>query len=355
MVTILLLGVGALFLRERGPQISAALVPTPPPLLPTASFTPTASPQPTDTPPPTETPTQTPTAAPTDTPQPPRVHSVASGETLYGLSLLYRISAASIAAENNMAADAPLQVGQNLAIPWPTATPPLESVVLQVNEETAIADVTDCQMYALEPGDSVYGLAAKFNIPAEAIIAVNRLTDETIQYLQPGDTFCIPQVVFSDQLPPTPGPTLTPSLTPFPAGPELLYPVAEAVIDPPEEGVSLQWVAVKDLAPDEWYMVELTDMDVLDGLPYRDFTRDTSFTVPADWRPVVSGSEAHRLRWRVSIVKVTGQRSDGAFIYTFGGRSSEDAFFTWLGATPTPTPTPTPLPTATPLPTPTTE
>jgi hypothetical protein len=47
---------------------------------------------------------------------------------------------------------------------------------------------------------------------------------------------------------------------------------------------------------------------------------------------------------------VTGQRADGDFIYKYGGRSSEDAFFAWLGAVPTATPTATPTPTQTPLP-----
>jgi hypothetical protein len=40
-------------------------------------------------------------------------------------------------------------------------------------------------------------------------------------------------------------------------------------------------------------------------------------------------------------VQVTGRRSDGSFTYTFGGRDSADAFFTWLGAVPTSTPLPT--------------
>lgn len=348
VITIILLGAGALYLRENRIQLAAALLPTLTPIPPTPSYTPTWTPPPSETPPPTETPTLTPTLAPTDTPQPPRFHTVASGETLFGISLFYRIAVESIAAANGLTTNSPIQVGQNLEIPWPTPTPPLESMVLEINDETVIADVSDCQIYALEPGDSVYGMAGRFDVPAEAIIAVNRLTEETIQFLQPGDTFCIPKITFSDTLPPTPGPSPTPTLTPFPAGPSLLYPVNESVINPPDSLVRVQWVAVKDLAPDEWYMVELTNLDELDALPLRGFTRDTAFDVPTTWRPVVEGTQAFDFRWRVSIVKVTGERVDGEFIYTFGGRASDEAIFTWQGATPTPTPTPTPLPTATP-------
>jgi hypothetical protein len=109
--------------------------------------------------------------------------------------------------------------------------------------------------------------------------------------------------------------------------------------------VTLQWAAVKDLNDNEWYMVELTDINVLDVPPYRGFTRDNSFQIPSDWRPDVP--EEHSFRWRISIVQVTDWRADGQPIYEYGGRFSEDAFFTWLGAIPTATPTQTPAPTPT--------
>jgi hypothetical protein len=145
-----------------------------------------------------------------------------------------------------------------------------------------------------------------------------------------------------DQLPATPGPQPTATSTAFPAGPTLLYPVNGAEIDPPDGLLRLQWVSVKDLKEDEWYMVELTDMDELDSLPYRAFTKDTSLEVPGDWRPKTP--EKHRMRWRTSIVNVIGERADGGFIYDYGGSSIEDSYFYWLGAVPTPTPTDTPTP-----------
>jgi len=174
---------------------------------------------------------------------------------------------------------------------------------------------------------------------------VNRITDATI--LQPGDTVCIPEIIYGSvaDIPPTPGPSPTPSNTPPPAGPHLLFPVDGSVISPPAEVFTLQWVAVKELAESEWYMVELVDTNVLDGLPRRGFTRDTSFKIPSEWRPVEA--ERHRLCWRVSIVNVTGMRADGLPIYTYGGDSSEPACFNWQGAPPTTTPTPTLTPTAT--------
>jgi LysM repeat protein len=338
------LGVGGLALRSQAPAVMAAFIPTTTPLPPTITATPSRTPLPSETPPPSPTLGPTEPVAPTSTPRDPRFHTVNAGETLFGLSLLYRISAESIAQSNNFDLNAPIQAGQSLLIPWPTATPPLESVLLEINGEPVLADATNCEIITIQSGDSAYGLSALKGVPLEAIIAVNRQTQESIQLLQPGDTLCIPKLLYGDTIPPTAGPSPTASLTPPPAGPALLYPIEGAVVEGGDAPVVLQWAAVKDLGQDEWYMVEMRDADDRDSLPRRGFTRDQSFRVPADWRPAVD--EMRRMSWKVSIVQVTGRRSDGGFIYTFGGLSSVPAHFLWQGAVPTSTPRPTPAATA---------
>ncbi|UCC51155.1 MAG: LysM peptidoglycan-binding domain-containing protein [Anaerolineaceae bacterium] len=348
IIAALTLIASILLLRTQDAEITLAMAPTVTAIPATETYTATWTPLATETSPPTESPTGTNTPAPTDTPRPPRFHNVASGETLFGLSLFYRISADSIAADNGIPINSPIQVGQQLLIPWPTATPPLESLLLEIKGENIIADATDCEIVTIAEGDSAYGLSAQHGVPAEAIVAVNRLTDETIQLLHPGDTLCIPKIIHSDALPPTPGPSPTITATSFPSGPELLYPINDTVVDQLDEIVAVQWVAVKDLREDEWYMVELTNLDTLDAIPQRAFTRDTAFRLPTSWRPEIP--QSYRFRWRISIVHVTGQRADGEFIYKYGGRSSEDAYFSWLGAVPTATPTATPTPSETPLP-----
>lgn len=329
-------------LRARAPMVAAAFVASPTALPSIEALTPTWTPLPSTTPPPTETAQPTLTPEPTSTPRDPRFHTVTTGETLFGLSLLYRVSAESIAQANGFDLSAPIQSGQALTIPWPTATPPLESVLLEINGETVMADVTNCDIVTIQSGDSAYGLSALKGVPLEAIIAVNRQTQESIQLLQPGDTLCIPRILYGDTIPPTPGPSPTPSLTPPPEGPALLYPPDGDTIEPEQQRIVLQWTAVKDLGESEWYMVELRDMDIRDSLPRRAFTRDQSFVVPSDWRPTTP--ELRQMQWAVSVVEVTGRRSDGGFIYTFGGNRSVPRHFLWLGAPPTPTPTPTVTP-----------
>jgi hypothetical protein len=155
---------------------------------------------------------------------------------------------------------------------------------------------------------------------------------DSIQLVQPGDTLCIPRLLYGDTIPPTAGPSPTPSVTPPPGGPALLYPVEGSTIDQPETPIMLQWTAVKDLADNEWYMVELREMDDRDSLPWRGFTRDQAFRVPLTWWP--TGSETKQMQWSVSIVQETGRRSDGGLIYTFGGEASNPSTFFRRGETP---------------------
>lgn len=334
--TIVIILIGALMLQN--PAVaSLALFPTETPIPPTITPSPSWTPLPSETGPPTEQPTITPTAAPTETPQPPRSHTVTSGETLFGISLRYGVSMESIAATSGLPLDAALQVSQQLLIPWPTATPPLVPVEVDIGGETIIADPTDCRIYEIKGGDTFFGIAARERVDLRALMAANRLTEQSV--LQPGDTVCIPAIIRGGVLPATPGPSPTPAPTEPPAGPSLLYPIQQAEVTPAEEPFFLQWVAVKDLAEDERYMVELTDLSDVESHPIRGFTRQTSFQVPEAWRPTVL--ETHLFRWRVTIARVTGERQDGSYIYSFAGRTSDDAYFTWLGAIPTPTPPPT--------------
>jgi hypothetical protein len=346
VVTVLLaIALGSIWmvLRDRGSEVMAAFIPTTTSLPDAESFTPTWTPIPSETAPPTRPPTQTPTPLPTSTPQDPRFHTVSAGENLFGLSLFYRVTADSIAEANGLGQGGGIQAGQNLVIPWPTATPPLESVILEINNEPVMADATNCEIITIQSGDSAYGLSALKGVPLEAIIAVNRQTMESIQLLQPGDTLCIPQILYGDTIPPTPGPSPTPSVTPPPAGPSLLYPPDSVSIDQNEARILLQWTSVKNLAENEWYMIEMRDLETPDELPLRGFSRDPSFRVPASWRPVFP--ELRKMQWQVSIIHETGRRSDGGMIYTFGGKSSPPATFYWLGSVPTATPLPTPTPT----------
>lgn len=339
------------FWLNQADQATAAVGQITPTFTTTPTFTPSSTPSPevSSTPTLTPSPTITFTPLPTDTPQPPRFYTVQSGDTVIGIALLYRITVQSIAEANALNPDNPIiQEGQAVQIPWPTPTPPLESFLLTVGETNYVIDPAGCPpFYEIQEGDTLFPIAANNGVPLDGLLQVNRLTIDSL--LKPGDTICIPQVREGETLPPTPGPSPTPSMTPPPAGAQLLYPPLGIKINDPFQTVALQWLAVEDLAPEEYYMVEITNMRLVDMHPYRGFTRANSFQIPAEWRPAVS--EQHEYRWRVSLVKVTGQRADGTFIYTYAGQTSPSWYFYWQGIEPSPTPTPTFTPTPTPPPT----
>jgi LysM repeat protein len=342
--TLFIIILGTLVLRYQAPISSFAFVPTPSPVPATPTMTATATPFPTETVPATNTPTVTTTPAPTETPAPERLHILTSGQTLIGLSVIYNVSPDSIAATNDFNVDTPIQAGQSLIIPWPTPTPPLEPVAIDINGESVIADPTGCPRHQIQEGESMASISNLYGLNLDLLLRVNRMTMDIV--VQPGQTVCIPEIKVGVELPPTPGPSPTPAPTQFPAGPQLLYPVEGAAIAVPDGPVLLQWTAVKDLRDDEWYMVEVADLDVLDVPPHRGFTRDNAYHLPGDWRPDVP--ETHTFQWRVSIAQVTGERTDGQPIYQYGGRFSQPATFIWLGAVPTATPTATPTPSPTP-------
>ena len=342
--TIIILILGSLVLRYQAPISTLAFVPTATAVPPTATMTPTTTATPTQTPLATATPTLTTTPAPTETPAPERLHILVSGQTLIGLSLIYDVSPDSIAALNGFDVDTPIQEGQSLTVPWPTATPPLEPVAIEVNGETVVADPQGCPLHQIQTGESIASIANQYGLNLDLLLRVNRLTTDVI--VQPGQTICIPEIKVGVELPPTAGPSPTLAPTQFPAGPQLLYPIDGAIIMDSDATVLLQWTAVKDLQPDEQYMVEVTNLNVLDVPPYRGFTRDNAYHLPSNWRPTVP--QPHTFQWRVSIVQVTDQRADGQPIYHYGGRFSQTTTFTWLGAIPTATPTATPTPSPTP-------
>ena len=339
---------GGLILRYQEPVALVQFVPTMTSIPPTATYTLTPTSPPTETAAPSLTPTITSTPLPTETPRPPRIHVVSSGETLIGLSVVYRVSPESIAEANDFELDTAVQVNQNLNIPWPTATPPLEVLALEVNGETVVLDPRNCEQVIVQEGDSLVGIAARYGLNFEWLVQLNRLTNPEL--LQPGDVVCIPAVYYGNEgiLPPTPGPSPTPTATSLPSGPRLLSPADGATFADPTILPLLQWVVVKDLAEDELYMVEMVDEAAVGAPAYRGFTPDTVFELPVEWRPTVA--EERPFRWRVAIVQVTGYRSDGVPIYTQGGRYSQFYTFNWLGVVPTATPVPTQTPTSTPTP-----
>jgi LysM repeat protein len=306
---------GPLYLAQPPTPVESRAISTPtpsrtplPPPAATATATATATPEP----------SATPTPLPSATPLPPVLYQIVPGEVLLNIALRFNVSVESIVAANPGIAADTIVAGQTINVPLPTATPPLTPIEVEIGGEQAIADPTDCVTHEIQTADTYSGLAQRYNISLDAILRVNRITERNVP--QPGDTVCIPKIVYIaaplDQAGRVPGQN-PPATQPLPLWP------ADGARFAPGTPVLLQWVARRDLAADEWYMVELTDLTDPQGRPLRNFTRQTSFQVPESW--LTSADFPARYRWRLSYVRLAGDPA-GTLRYTWNGPAAEQQF-----------------------------
>jgi LysM repeat protein len=131
-LVVIVLELAILWATRRFPTGLAFMAPAPTPtatatVAPTVTFTlePTITLTPTSTPqPPTATPTQTQTPTPSPTPTPEfLVYEIKRGDTLSGLALQFGTALEAIQAANPGLDPNRLEVGQEIRIPLPTATP----------------------------------------------------------------------------------------------------------------------------------------------------------------------------------------------------------------------------------------
>ncbi len=105
-------------------------------------------------------------------------HIVKPGDTFWDLSRQYKVNSHSIARWNGMAIRDPLREGQKLVIWTKAASTGRASANMGANTIQRIS-------YRVRNGDSLYGIAQKFNV---AVNDLKRWNSFTSKYLQPGQT-----------------------------------------------------------------------------------------------------------------------------------------------------------------------
>jgi len=183
---------------------------------PTLTFTPSSTPISTNTP--TITPTGTMTV--TSTPSGPFSYTVQEGDTLDSISKKYNLGDNGILLiiQINHSIDPSTQiihVGDQIQIPNPgmklfTSTP----VPANLQSGSKVP-------YAVQPGDTLAGIASKFNSTTDAIVTANNLKDPNAiqvgQQLQIPVNLVTPTVTrLPTSTPRTPVPTFTPIFSPTP-------------------------------------------------------------------------------------------------------------------------------------------
>jgi LysM repeat protein len=263
-----------------------------------AALAATATPQPTDSP--TSTPADTATATATASPRPAVVqHIVQPNQTIGAIALLYGTTVDAILKANNISDPRLVRAGQTLIIPLPTVTPTATTTPTPNATQAALPPSPTPNIYVVQGGDVLSAIAAKYDMPVDAIMAANDLKDT---FIRAGQQLIIP--------PPTPTPTLTstplPSSTPTPGlsfnAPALLFPPDGAEFSA-NDVIVMNWTAVGVLATDQYYVLRLR---AVDGKRVESvWLRTPSFRLPATWH----GSQ---IEWDVIVLQLTKTDTDGA-------------------------------------------
>lgn len=108
---------------------------------------------------------------------PPNVHIVQPGENLYRIALRYGITWQELAQLNGITDPTTLRVGQRLVLPSGATG----------NQPTAPSGT---RTHVVQPGDTLYGIAARYGVTVQALAQANGLTLYSIIYV--GQTLIIP-------------------------------------------------------------------------------------------------------------------------------------------------------------------
>jgi LysM repeat protein len=291
--------------------------------------TPTASQTPTITLTPTAS--LTPTFAPTWTPLPPIEYTIASGDSCISIAVAFNVSVTSIILENNLPSTcSPLTIGNKLRIPQPTQT----ATAAPTNTLSAV-EATDaaCQKldYTVQTNDTLSRISDTYDVSQTAIKEYNGLVSDVVRE---GQVLKIPLCMRA----PTAGPSPTPTTPPPYAGPNLLSPADGSVFTIANDVVTLQWASVGALRPNEAYQINVEDSTDGTGRKLVEYVVDTTFNVPATFRPATN--EPHAMRWWVIVVRQTGTDSSSNPIWEVAGSASKQLVFIWWGTAVNPTPNP---------------
>ncbi|MFE6994389.1 LysM peptidoglycan-binding domain-containing protein [Microbacterium sp. NPDC057659] len=106
----------------------------------------------------------------------PKTHTVAKGDTVYGIARKYGTSVSAILAANHLGASAVIHPGQRLIVSGAASARP--AAAKPASKPASAAAKT----HTVATGDTVYSIARKYGTSVSAILAANRLGGSAIIY-----------------------------------------------------------------------------------------------------------------------------------------------------------------------------
>lgn len=297
--------------------------------------------------PPTNTATNTPlptgTATETGTPSPCIQIMVAGGSLIAAIINCGYTNLdvmPTVMALNNITDAGSLQLGQEIIIPYPSATFDPNRATLtpaqssQTGDIALVANVDDMlglntaidpfaptptatlppgvMWHTIEAGDNIITISVAFNANAKTLSELNPEIDfaqcefgerfggpECLVQLQAGQLLRVPAPTATPTLSPTPNPnaTATPTMTPTYNEPNIVSPSDRQFFDA-NALVTLRWVPSATLRSEEAYRIDVTDLTTQTS--YTAITTDISFLIPQEWQG--SDAQRHDFQWTIGVI-----------------------------------------------------
>lgn len=106
-------------------------------------------------------------------------HLVKKGETLYGIAKKYQITISELKAANNLSDKDVLKAGQKLVIP--SADIENAATLSSTNSSTSTSNSsTKTETYIVQKGDTLYGIAKKYDIKVSEIYSLNGMSQKDV-------------------------------------------------------------------------------------------------------------------------------------------------------------------------------
>lgn len=104
------------------------------------------------------------------------VHLVKKGDTLYSIGRKYQITVSELRAANNLSESDVLKAGQKLIIP---AADIENAATLSSNSSSHVSQAKS-DVYTVQKGDTLYGIAKKYNIKVAELYSLNGLNSSDV-------------------------------------------------------------------------------------------------------------------------------------------------------------------------------
>lgn len=140
-------------------------------------------------------PTQPPEPQPADaSPAEPQTYTVQEGDTLRSIAQQYGIETQLLLQANNMTVEeaAEIRPGQELTIPAPGSGEPAAPAEPEPEPAPPEEAAPQPQVYVVESGDTLRGIAEQFGVEVDDLLRVNDMTPEDGDAIYPGQELVVP-------------------------------------------------------------------------------------------------------------------------------------------------------------------